>query len=199
MLQCLEIYFSVVTGKLQNAFDLRPVYQVSVNFREIKWLDAEHITCRKQFPLPDIPDDKSKHTAKPVQKFFTPLLVAVQQNFRVCLVAENMTFGNQLLFQLLIVIDLTIEGNDHTFILIEHRLVPGIQINDGKPAEPHGHIIIDKLTGSVGSPVNNPVHHIGKDGSAFRKSSCKSADSTHVRDSFQFLLRACREMSSPWN
>src|SRR5271156_5581069 len=70
-----------------------------------------------------------------VQDIVAPLLVAMDDDFRIALGAEDMPKSFKFALELREIIDFAVENHPNGFFAIGHRLMPERQINDGKPAE----------------------------------------------------------------
>src|ERR1041384_3997146 len=89
-----------------------------------------------------IPQRKREHSIQTLQTRFTPFSPSLQQNLCIGLRSELMTFGDQLLTQLAIVVDLAVENDDESIVMREHRLVTGAaRVDDRKPAMTEGNAL----------------------------------------------------------
>src|SRR5262245_8590732 len=87
-------------------------------------------------PLP-IPDSEGEHPAQPGQTIDAPLLVCVDDRFRVSAGAEIVSEALKLPAQLLKVVDFAVERDLNAAIRVRHRLASRFgQINDRKTAMP---------------------------------------------------------------
>ena len=118
-----RVYFFFYIRVFQNGFDFGTIDEVTVCDCVIKRLDAEEVTGTKQCFVFLVPDDEGKHTAQFLQDVFAPFFVAVDQNFRICAAAHHMAFCNQFFSDFLMVIDLTVEGDDHISCFVIDRLM----------------------------------------------------------------------------
>ena len=89
--------------------------------------------------------------------------------------------------QLSVIVYLTVEGDDPAPIRCFHRLIAAFEVNDREAPEAHRDPVVYILSRAIGSPVNDPVHHIGQHLRALILPACcsrphspgKSANSTH--------------------
>ena len=65
----------------------------------------------------------------------------------------------QVLFNLLIVVNLPVKGEHFCAVLVEDGLAPALQVDDGKPPEAQGNGAIHIVVGVVRSPVADGVRH----------------------------------------
>ena len=84
----------------------------------------------------------------------------MNQALCISIVGKYVSFGNQILTQFQMVINLSIEYNHHIPCLVKHRLHAMIQIDNAEAAEPKSHFVIDIHTLLIRSAVCNLVHHL---------------------------------------
>ena len=151
-------------------------------FVVIKRLNTKNISGAEQFFLFFVPDDKSIHTAQLVQQTSTAeLLISVQQHFRVGFSRKDMAFFDQFSTNRLVVIDFAVEHQHHRFIFIKNRLAAAGQVDNGKPSETEGDILIDIACGLIGTAVGNTVAHSVDNLVSIRQAIYrKSCKSTHL-------------------
>ena len=83
----------------------------------------------------------------------------MEDGFRIGAGLEDVAFFQQVLPQALEVVDLPVEDKHLGAVLVENGLTPAFQIDDGKPPEPQGNLVIHIVVGVVRPPVNDPVGH----------------------------------------
>ena len=117
------------------------------------------IPCAEQGVGLFVPQRKGKHTPKPLQQAFAPLLIAVQQHLGVAAGGKHMAFFFQLGFQLLKIVDLAVEDHHHAAVFVVHGLCAALQVNDGQAAMAQGHPFVQIAALTVRAAVRNAVHH----------------------------------------
>jgi hypothetical protein len=58
------------------------------------------------------------------------------------------------------IIDFTVEDDDDGILIVKHRLMPTLQIDDRKPPEPKPHWPVEEIAFVIGTPVGNRIRHI---------------------------------------
>src|SRR5437660_12449761 len=100
----------------------------------MQWLDAEPVTRQKQRGLIPVIQSEREHSAKPRHACLAPSFPCVHDHFRIASRAERVTECRQLQDQSLIVINLSIEDDDDTAVLIPQRLLSGRKIDNRQPS-----------------------------------------------------------------
>ena len=108
-------------------------------------------------------DNEGEHATQLLDYITPPFLIAMEDNLRIRLGGEGVPCLNQSLSKSGEIIDLPVEGNDLVPLLIVNGLTSPFQINNGQAAKAKGCCIINKLAGTVGTAMNNHVHHIRQD------------------------------------
>src|SRR5437868_7887200 len=83
--------------------------ELTVRRRIVEWLLAHAVARENQALRLRVPERECEHAVQSLQEVETPLVVCVCRNFAVGFGAEAMAAGAQLLRQLAIVVDLTID------------------------------------------------------------------------------------------
>src|SRR5207237_597177 len=97
-----------------------------------KRLDAEAIAREKQRRGVAIPERKSEHATEALDAVLTPRFPRMHDHLGVAARAKAMAKLHELGNELLIVVDLAVEDDDHAAVLVEPRLLPRLQVDDGK-------------------------------------------------------------------
>ena len=87
----------------------------------------------------------------------------MEQDFGVRMVAaENVSARRELGPELCVIVDLAVEDHGDPFVLVPHRLVPTLDVDDSEPpmAEKHWYaFIIDVETVAIRPPMPERGHH----------------------------------------
>ena len=166
---------------LQQALDLRSIHERAVHLGIVEGLDAEMIAGAEQFALVPVPDHEGEHASNLLQQFHAPLLIAMQQHLGVAFGGEGVAGLDKLFAKRLIVVDLTVEGDDQRTVLVINRLLAATQIDDAQSAVPQRRMLVDVMPLAVRSTMRDDIGHalehraLGIDGHIVDESS----DSTH--------------------
>src|SRR5580704_7115296 len=95
-------------------------------------LDPDAIARQQQRPRSPIPDGEPEHPAETADGGGTPLLVRVNDRFRVGAGVEAVPRGLELPPQLTEVVDLAVEDGPDRSIFVVDRLVAGGEIDDAQ-------------------------------------------------------------------
>ena len=95
-------------------------------------LDAHGIARQDQPTEPGIPYRDTEHPVEAIENARAPLLVAVDDHFRVGARSEDVPASLQLQSQFPKVVDLAVENDPNGRLPVRHRLVAAVQIDDGK-------------------------------------------------------------------
>ena len=161
-LQRVEVQLLVKARHLQKALDLTAIDQAVPHHAIVQRLDAKEVARQKQALLLCVPDGKRKHPAQMVEHLGAPFLKAVHDRLRIGVRIELMTRGDQLFSQVLIIINLAVEGDHQRAVLIVNRLVAGRRdVDNRQPPEPHGdavsHVHAVRIRPAVGDDVGHPL------------------------------------------
>ena len=166
---------------LQNALDLGGVDKVVADLRVVQRLDAECVARQEQRFFLDIVNRKGEHTAQTRQHLFLPLLKAVDQHLAVGFGRKRVTLCLQRLAQLLVVVDFTVECENHGLVLVEDRLVACIQVDDGQAPEAHANGVVGVKAVGVGTAMGDDLRHVTDDRFALFGLTGKAADTAHIK------------------
>ena len=122
-MKCCRIDFGLIIFRGENRANLRSESETSIGNSVVDKLDSHGITRHNQSPSPNIPNGETKHAIETVKNVSVPLLVAVDDNFRVTVRQKPVATFLQLFPQLLVIVDLAIENYAHRILRIEHRLM----------------------------------------------------------------------------
>src|SRR5690348_8822517 len=117
------------------------------------------------------------------QTFSSPLLVSVDDHFRVRTRPELMPGCRKLVAKLAKIVDLAVEANGQRARLIPDRLRPAGQIDDAQPPRARGKARRNEGPFFIGAAMNDRAQHPRKHGSAFvrRVASDNSTNAAHAR------------------
>jgi hypothetical protein len=88
------------------------------------------------------------------------LFIAVQNDFSVALRLENVTTLFQLFTQLNEIVNLAIEHDLQSFVLIGHRLSAGVEVNDTQPPVPHAYRTLHVGSMPIGTAMAKCSAHL---------------------------------------
>lgn len=118
------------TGIGDNGFNFRTEDQGFAVPVIIQGLDAEAIPRHEEAPSVFIPNGKGKHPSEAVNTGFAPLFIGVNDGFGVAPGLKHMALVQQLLADVEVIVDLTIEHNPYGPVFIGQWLLPGGDIDD---------------------------------------------------------------------
>ena len=139
-------------GMGEEAFDLRAEEELIPVFVVVKGLDAEDVPGAEEQLLLLVPDDKGEHPPQLLEDVLAVFLVPVEDGFRIGAGLEDVAFFQQILPQALEVVDLPVEDKHLGAVLVENGLAPAFQIDDGKPPEAQGNLVIHIVVGVGPAP-----------------------------------------------
>ena len=169
----------------QNALDLRGIDQLAVDLGVVHGLDTEEVARDEQRAVDGVVDGKGEHTAQTGEQILLPFLKAVHQHLAVGLGGEAVTTGDQLLAQLLVVVDLAVEGEDQGLVLVVDGLMSRLEVDDRQAAKAHGDGFVAVIAVGIGTAMGDDVRHALDDAVTVVKRACKAADTTHMMNPFQ--------------
>jgi hypothetical protein len=103
----------------------------------VEWLLAEAVARQQQAAAARVEHDESEHAVQTSGELGAPLLVAVHQHFGVGMVGtEHVAAPLELPAQLNVVIDLAVEDDTDSRVLVPHRLHAAGRVADGEPLVP---------------------------------------------------------------
>ena len=119
----------------EQRLELRSEYEVPIGKqRVVQRLHAEPVAGQKQrFPGP-IPESECEHAAKSIDACLAPRLPRVDDDLGVALGAEHVPEGQQLGYELLIVVNLAVEDDNDAAVFVVERLLSGRHVDDRQPA-----------------------------------------------------------------
>ena len=116
---------------LKQRAQFRGETEKSVAHRIVKRLLAEAVSGEEQPAPRAVVDRECEHAVQPHGKTFAPLLVAVDQHLGIGVVGpEHVSFCDQRLSQLEVVVDFTVEDDTDLGVLVPHRLIAALDIKN---------------------------------------------------------------------
>ena len=122
-------------------------------------LHAQPIAGEQQPTVPAVPKGEGEHAVEPVDTGRTVLLIGVDDDFCIRVGGELVALCLQLLPQLTVVVDLTVENNRDATVLAPDRLMASDEIDNAEPPYAETHGTIEEEPFVVGSPVHDRVAH----------------------------------------
>ncbi len=159
MIERVEIDVARQIGRAQQRLDLGSEIQPAVDRRIVQRLDADAVAREKQRLRSGIPDRQAEHAAQPRDGVAPPLLVCVDDRFRVGGRVEPVPVRLELGAQLVVVVDLAVEHDPDGAILVVNRLMPGREVDDAQAAHPKRHLLVHPHALIVRSAVADDVAH----------------------------------------
>ena len=83
----------------------------------------------------------------------------MEQNLGIAFAGKTVAGAQELTAQLLVVVDLAVESDDQIAVFVFHRLVTGVQIDDGQPSKAHGDVIIQIAPLAIWPTVYDAIRH----------------------------------------
>src|SRR5439155_19245745 len=119
----------------EDGFDLTGEHPLAVVERVEQGLHAEPVAREVQRPPTRVINRESENAPQPTGHALAVLLVEVHEHFGVRGAAEPMTPALELAPQISMVVDLAVEDDVDTAVLVGHRLVPcGREVDQRQPA-----------------------------------------------------------------
>src|SRR5262249_4279719 len=106
-----------------------------------------------------VPDRQAEHAATLLQKTVSPLLVSMDDDFRVASGAEDVALPDELGPQRGMVVDLPVEHLPHAAVLVGDGLPPAGKIDDRQTTGTQTHRVADVYPRIVGPAVHEDVPH----------------------------------------
>src|SRR5947207_3961028 len=161
---------------LRAEIDIAPIPRI------VKRLDAHTVARQHKTAARLLPDGEAEHTAQPLDRGGAPLHEGVQDDLCVAGCVEPMTERRELLAQLDMVIDFTVEDEDEVLILRYQRLRACRGVDYPKAGGPKrgrsalpGRLI-------VRAAVDNGIDRLNDSlGQKWMSYMSKSCNSTHIR------------------
>ena len=118
-----------------QAFELGAKQQPAViGYRIMQRLHTHAVSGHEQAFALAVMNHEGKHTAQVMHTVFTPMLPGPHNGFRVALGSKHIAMAAQLVHQLKVVVDLTIEHQSDRFIVVENWLLACGDVNDREAA-----------------------------------------------------------------
>src|ERR1041385_6608530 len=106
-----------------------------------------HAIARKKQPAPArIPDGERKHAAEFRYAFVAEFLVCVDDGFGPRPCREPVSTRDQVLSQVSVIVDLTVEDDRDRLILVENRLRSAAEIDDAEPTMAKSDVAVNEAT-----------------------------------------------------
>ncbi len=191
----LEVRPSLHGRVLEQRFDFRTEDEASASVRIVERLDAEPIAGQQQPLLPDVPQRKGEHAPQLADAVVTGFFVEMNDHLRVTARRERMAATLQPCSELLEVIDLSVEHDDHAAVLVADRLPSSGEIDDAQAARPEPDVGIEihalVVRPAVPDAPEHAVEHLRADRLA-NAVRVHAADSAHEKDP-RVLVRSVSE------
>src|SRR5512135_1428406 len=101
--------------------------------RVVERLHAEPVASEEQRLPITVPQREREHAAEALDAGFAPLLPGVDDHLGVALRMKAVPTARELRNELLVVVDLAVEHDDHAAVLVEQRLLASGKIDDRQP------------------------------------------------------------------
>src|SRR6185437_2035197 len=109
--------------------------------------------------LRTIPNRKREHPAQVFDAVAAVLFVKVNDGFCVALRAVAMSSGFEIRAQLLMVVNFTVKDDPNVFVFIGEGLMPGLEVDDAKPAHGEADASFDEEPAIVRATMNDLIIH----------------------------------------
>src|SRR5579875_1432129 len=180
--EALRVSFLQFRRGGENHFDFRAENQAIASDRVMYGLDPQPVPGKQKCLFTFVEDGKRKHPPQLVDTIRAVLLVQMNYNFGIRVGVKTMAERFKLPPQSGKIINLAVEDDPDSSILVMHRLTPPPHVNDAKPAHPDScktvrintFIVRATMHHSLTHTVNNPGVN---GGSAF--AICDSGNSAH--------------------
>src|SRR5262249_38046751 len=149
MIEGVEIQIAWQIRRLEQRLDLRSEVHAPADYSVVQRLDADAIARQQQGSRPLVPDRQTEHAAEPRDGIRSPLLIGVDDRFRVGGRVEAMSGRLELAPQLAEVVDLAVEDDPDRPILVVNRLMPGRQVDDAQTPHAERRLAVDEYAGVV--------------------------------------------------
>src|SRR6266850_3041482 len=120
------------------------------------------ITCQEEFFSPLVPNRERKHSPQVFRAIGSVLIVGVNDSFCVAVCIKGVSELLQLFAELLVVIDLSIENNPCSAILIVDRLLAAFHIDDRQAAHAQANSLVEVEAVFIGAAVAYGLTHARK-------------------------------------
>src|SRR4051794_30771472 len=146
-------------GVLQNRLRLRSEPEVAASRRVEEWLLAAPVASAKEAPATHVPEGEGEHPAQAVHAVVAVVLVQMHDDLRVGVSREPMAARLQLVAQLHVVVDLSVEDDDDRAVFVGDRLIARLQIDDREPLDAKADALLYERALGVRSAMPDDVAH----------------------------------------
>ena len=154
-----QIHFSPHFRVSKNRLDLGTENELVTGDGIEQRIDAELIPSKEQLPLAAVVDDEGELAVDAVEEGGPGLFVQVHQHLDVAVRAEDVTFFPQLFAEFPVVEDLAVAHEHNRAVLVAHRLLAVLQVDDLQAPETEGHGSVAEGPGRVGPAMNQGTDH----------------------------------------
>ncbi len=127
----------------------------------VERLDPEAVARGEQRSPFRVPDCERPHAVEPLDAARSPFAVAGEQDLRVGLRPEDVTFAAKLLAKLEVVVDLAVEDQLVAAVVARERLEARVgEVDDREPEVAEADAVVAEDTAAVGPAVRQPVEHL---------------------------------------
>ena len=137
----------------------RPEIERTFSDSVIQQLDTECIAGQNQALFPDVPNRQAEHAIETIQYFVAPMLVSVNNDFRIGIGLEYVAEALEFLSEFFKVINLAVEDHPDGFFSIGHGLMTASQIDNRKAAEAKSEWTVEVVAFVVGASVSDSPGH----------------------------------------
>ncbi len=142
---------------LEQRLELRAEEKRAPDVRVVERLLPEAVSREQQPPLRLVPEREREHPVQPLDAAWTEVLVEVDDHLGVRARREAVAACDEVRAQLAVVVDLAVLDYVDRAVLVADRLVPGIEVDDGQPAESERNAGSVVVLGDVKSLVIRPA------------------------------------------
>src|ERR1700687_3833605 len=159
MVQSLRLDIAADTWMQEQGGEFRAKDKFTIELCVKKWLLPDAIAGDKQLLRPLVPDCESKHAAQVLRAIGPVTIVSVNDCFSIAIGVENVAELFQPFAQLAVVVNLAVENNPGSAVLIMDWLLSALQIDNREPPHAQGHRALEIETVVVGPPVPDSAAH----------------------------------------
>src|SRR2546426_5067784 len=138
---------------------LRSEQQCVAEDTPVERLLAKAITCYKKSAPFRIPQSKRKHSVHVLDHLLAVLFIKMRQHFRVRRASERVATFFQVLSELAIIVDFTVEDDGDALVFVEGGLFAANKIDDCEPAHAERNALRDHETFRIGPAMNHALAH----------------------------------------
>src|SRR6185437_620070 len=131
--------------------------------RVIKRLLAEAVAGEEQRLLGCVPQGEGEHAAKAREAVLAPFLPGMNDDLGIAMGTETMPLSRELGHEFAGIINLAIEGDGNRAVLVEQRLLPMRDIDDGEAPVAESDAGGDMKTAAVGAAMRDAVGHAAEE------------------------------------